>query len=489
MDNRSKPRRAKTNGIFARIDLPLLVCYILLIIIGWIAVCGASYGFDVAALFSLSSRPVMQLIWWGMSVVLILFILLIDKDFFPTFAPIIYIAFILLLLVTLGVARDIKGSRSWLEIGRFSLQPAEFTKVATALMLAYMGSTYKFRFDSLKGYAEVFAIVLLPMIIIILQKETGSALVYTAFFVALYREGFSGYFLSIAFLMIFLFVAVLSLNGVMWGATRADVWLVASVTLLAALRMLFLLQKRHRKDFIRLLYVIPAAYLLTLVLSFLMPFDWSYTALFLLVLFIGYLLFLAIRYASQRYLWTALFAGAVLLYSLSVGQVYNHVLQPHQQQRIAVALGLKQDIRGAGYNVNQAKIAIGSGGLTGKGFLKGTQTKLNYVPEQDTDFIFCTIAEEWGFLGASFLLLVYFALIVRLVYVAERQPTAFARIYGYCVAAVILFHVAINVGMVTGLVPVIGIPLPFISYGGSSLWSFTIMLFIFLRLDSVGKSR
>lgn len=484
MDRLSKPRLTSGGTIFSRIDRWLAACYFALIIIGWIAICGASYSFDIAALFSLDSRPIMQLIWWGMSLLLILFILLLDKDFFPTFAPILYIAFILLLLVTLFVARDIKGSRSWLEIGSLRLQPAEFAKVATALMLAYVVSRYNFHFHSFRSYAEVFGIVLLPVGLIILQKETGSALVYAAFFIALYREGFSGYFLSIASLMIFLFVAVLTLNGVEWGVTRADLWLVATTTLLAAIRMLFLLQKRYVKDFARSLYVIPAAYLLTLIISLFIPFDWSYTAILLLAVFIIYVLFLAIRYASQRYLWTVLFSVGVILYSLSVNQVYNHVLQPHQQQRIAVSLGLKQDIRGVGYNVNQAKIAIGSGGWTGKGFLKGTQTKLNYVPEQDTDFIFCTIGEEWGFIGASLLLLVYLVLILRLIYLAERQSSAFARIYGYCVAAVFLFHVAINVGMVIGLIPVIGIPLPFISYGGSSLWAFTIMLFIFIRLDA-----
>lgn len=484
MDRLSKPHLTSGGTIFSRIDRWLAACYFALIIIGWVAICGASYSFDIGALFSLDSRPIMQLIWWGMSLLLILFILLLDKDFFPTFAPILYIAFILLLLVTLFVARDIKGSRSWLEIGSLRLQPAEFAKVATALMLAYVVSRYNFHFHSFRSYAEVFGIVLLPVVLIILQKETGSALVYAAFFIALYREGFSGYFLSIASLMIFLFVAVLTLNGVQWGATRADLWLVATTTLLAAIRMLFLLQRRYVKDFARSLYVIPAAYLLTIIISLFIPFDWSYTAIFLLAVFIIYVLFLAIRYASQRYLWTVLFSVGVILYSLSVNQVYNHVLQPHQQQRIAVSLGLKQDIRGVGYNVNQAKIAIGSGGWTGKGFLKGTQTKLNYVPEQDTDFIFCTIGEEWGFIGASLLLLVYLVLILRLIYLAERQSSAFARIYGYCVAAVFLFHVAINVGMVIGIIPVIGIPLPFISYGGSSLWAFTIMLFIFIRLDA-----
>ena len=329
--------------------------------------------------------------------------------------------------------------------------------------------------------------MLLPMMLIFLQKEAGSALVYTALFLALYREGLSGIFLGLAFISVVLFVMALSLADTMWGATNAAYWAIATVITFCMCIALLLSPKSRSRLFSWGLVGYAGVYLLALLFNHFFPFDISFVAIGILALLIGYCLWMAVKRFARRYLLTALLGIGCVLYSLSVSFVFDNVLQPHQRGRIAVALGLKEDLKGMGYNVNQAKIAIGSGGLTGKGFLQGTQTKLSYVPEQDTDFIFCTVGEEHGFLGSTALLLFYLLLILRFFYLAERQVNAFGRVYGYCVGSIFLFHLAVNVGMVLGLVPVIGIPLPFFSYGGSSLWGFTILLFIFVRIDADRK--
>ncbi|MDY3101536.1 MAG: rod shape-determining protein RodA [Porphyromonas sp.] len=473
--------------LFRRIDWILVGLYFLLIVTGWFSICGASFSLETASLFESGSRPAMQLVWMGLSGVLILLILLSDVGWFETFAPIFYILMMGLLFVTIFIAPDIKGSHSWLVLGSMRLQPAEFAKIATSLMLASALNRYKFKLNSFRAYAEVFVIVLLPMMLIFLQKEAGSALVYTALFLALYREGLSGIFLGLAFIAVVLFVMALSLADVFWGATQADYWALSMVITVAIFIALALNPKRNSRLFSWGIGGYIGVYASALLVNYFFPFDLSYIAIIILVALIVYCLWIAVKLFARHYLITALFAVGCVVYSLSVSFVFENVLQPHQRGRIAVALGLKEDLKGMGYNVNQAKIAIGSGGLTGKGFLKGTQTKLSYVPEQDTDFIFCTVGEEHGFIGSTALLLIYLALILRFFYLAERQVNAFGRVYGYCVGSIFLFHLAVNVGMVLGIVPVIGIPLPFFSYGGSSLWGFTILLFIFVRIDADRK--
>ncbi len=473
--------------LFRRIDWILVGLYFLLIVTGWFSICGASFSLETASLFESGSRPAMQLVWMGLSGVLILLILLSDVGWFETFAPIFYILMMGLLFVTIFIAPDIKGSHSWLVLGSMRLQPAEFAKIATSLMLASALNRYKFKLNSFRAYAEVFVIVLLPMMLIFLQKEAGSALVYTALFLALYREGLSGIFLGLAFIAVVLFVMALSLADVFWGATQADYWALSTVITVAIFIALALNPKRNSRHFSWGIGGYIGVYASALLVNYFFPFDLSYIAIIILVALIVYCLWIAVKLFARHYLITALFAVGCVVYSLSVSFVFENVLQPHQRGRIAVALGLKEDLKGMGYNVNQAKIAIGSGGLTGKGFLKGTQTKLSYVPEQDTDFIFCTVGEEHGFIGSTALLLIYLALILRFFYLAERQVNAFGRVYGYCVGSIFLFHLAVNVGMVLGIVPVIGIPLPFFSYGGSSLWGFTILLFIFVRIDADRK--
>lgn len=473
--------------LFRRIDWILVGLYFLLIVTGWFSICGASFSLETASLFESGSRPAMQLVWMGLSGVLILLILLSDVGWFETFAPIFYILMMGLLFVTIFIAPDIKGSHSWLVLGSMRLQPAEFAKIATSLMLASALNRYKFKLNSFRAYAEVFVIVLLPMMLIFLQKEAGSALVYTALFLALYREGLSGIFLGLAFIAVVLFVMALSLADVFWGATQADYWALSTVITVAIFIALALNPKRNSRLFSWGIGGYIGVYASALLVNYFFPFDLSYIAIIILVALIVYCLWIAVKLFARHYLITALFAVGCVVYSLSVSFVFENVLQPHQRGRIVVALGLKEDLKGMGYNVNQAKIAIGSGGLTGKGFLKGTQTKLSYVPEQDTDFIFCTVGEEHGFIGSTALLLIYLALILRFFYLAERQVNAFGRVYGYCVGSIFLFHLAVNVGMVLGIVPVIGIPLPFFSYGGSSLWGFTILLFIFVRIDADRK--
>ena len=326
------------------------------------------------------------------------------------------------------------------------------------------------------------------MICILLQRETGSALVYFAFFLMLYREGMSGYILLIGVCAVLFFVTGMKYADVFVGETALGQFIVACLIGLITMALVWI----ERKD--RLALKLMAGATVTVfgigyVVSLFQPVNFAWLSIGLVLLFVGYLLYLSFHHWVWHYVLIALFAIGSLGFLFSVDYVFNDILEPHQQVRIKVSLGLEDDPSGAGYNVNQSKIAIGSGGLTGKGFLNGTQTKLKYVPEQDTDFIFCTVGEEQGFVGAAGVLLLFGLFILRLITLAERQDNVFGRVYGYSVASIFFFHLAINVGMVTGLTPVIGIPLPFFSYGGSSLWGFTTLLFIFLRLDASRKER
>ena len=480
----SKQRRS---NLLMRLDWPLIILYLLMVAGGWLAICGATYDFTPGHLLEMGGRPMQQLIWISLALVLGGVVLLIDEDLFESGAPYLYIGFILLLIVTAVVAPDIKGSRSWLVMGPIRVQPAEFAKLGTALMLAYWLNRPEFKLTTLRGYLEVFAIILLPMAIIILQSETGSALVFCAFFLALYREGLSGAFLLLASLAVTLFVVALMLADVSWGATDASRLLICSIISVATILYLSSIVRWKPRER-RILWIVSVVYFVGMYVSLRwLPIDYSYVALALMSCIILFCFVRALLHYSRSYLLVGIASLGLLAFSLSVEYVYNDILAPHQQMRIAVSLGIEQDPRGAGYNVDQAKIAIGSGGLMGKGFLQGTQTKLKYVPEQDTDFIFCTIGEEQGFAGSVGLLLLFLTMILRIMWRAEQHPSTFGRVYGYCLACVFIFHLMVNVGMVLGLVPVIGIPLPFFSYGGSSLWGFSLMLALFLKIDASGK--
>jgi rod shape determining protein RodA len=408
-------------SIFENVDWLLVGLYLVFVLMGWLNIYAAVYNDEHSSIFDMTQNYGRQLLWIGTSLVLALAILVIDGKFFAAFSYPIYFTVLGILLVVLVIARDVQGARSWIEIGSFKLQPSEFAKFATNMALAKYLSTLNIRLEDLKTKLTAAVIILIPTALILLQNDTGSAMVFAAFIFVLYREGLSQNFLIFGFFAGVLFVLALMVsNYILLG-------IIISLGLLA-----YLLMRKTRKNLMVILII------------------------------------------------TATASGVVF----SVDYAYNKILQAHQRERIEILLGKKSDPKGAGYNVNQSLIAIGSGGLTGKGYLQGTQTKYDFVPEQSTDFIFCTVGEEWGFIGTTTVLLLFLALLYRVIFVAERQRSQYSRVYAYGVASIIFFHLMINVGMAIGLAPVIGIPLPFFSYGGSSLWSFTVLLFILIKLDS-----
>ena len=472
-----------------RVDWWTVMFYLLFVVAGWLNIYAASFDLENAvSLFDLSGRAGMQLIWIGTSVLLVFAIIKIEPGFFDTFALLFYGIGIALLIVTYFVAPDIKGSRSWLVLGPVSVQPAEFMKFVIALALAKVLSIHGFKLMESKNLLIVSAIILVPTIIVIFQSETGTALVYLGFIIMLYREGLPGGFIFTGLAMIVYFVVGLKFSEEEIGIfSRGEVYTLAIILVFTA-GMVWSYVKRKRVIQI-ILGIIGIIYLVSYIVSLTgwMDVDYGFSGILALGLVTLYLLFLALRFWKRIYLMMAIFAIGSFVFLESVEYVFNDVLQPHQQMRIKVTLGMEEDLLGSGYHIGQSKIAIGSGAFTGKGYLNGTQTKLKYVPEQDTDFIFCTIGEEQGFIGASAVLIMFLLFIFRLLVLAERQTSTFGRVYGYGVASIFIFHLIVNIGMVLGLTPVIGIPLPFFSYGGSSLWGFTILLFVFLRIDKSRK--
>ena len=473
-------------GVLRSIDWITIVIYLALLVFGWVSVCGASYTYGDTDIFNLSSRSGMQIIWIGTSIFIGLVLLLLDDRFYDTFSYVTYAALLLLLFATIFNPHEIKGSRSWLVLGPLRLQPAEFAKFATALAVAKLMSTYGYDIHKWKHFAAACVIIFTPMLFIVAQKETGSALVYLAFFLMFYREGMPGSILFTAVALVLYFVIGIKFEDVLlWeGHTSVGKFVVLLAVQIFTSLMIYSNTGNVQQMKTALYYCLGGTVLALLFSTFVIPFDVVWVQLVLCGLLIGYVLFLWMSSRMLTYGYILAFAIGSIVFFYSADYVLGNVLQEHQRTRIEVLLGLKEDLAGAGYNVHQSEIAIGSGGLQGKGFLNGTQTKLKYVPEQDTDFIFCTVGEEEGFIGSATVLLLFLALILRLIKLAERQPFRFGRVYGYCVLSIFLFHVFINVGMVLGLTPVIGIPLPFFSYGGSSLWGFTFLLFIFLRIDA-----
>jgi rod shape determining protein RodA len=409
------------NNVFNNIDWTLVIIYLVLVLMGWLNIYAAVYNEDHKSIFDLSQSYGKQMLWISTSLFIGLVILLTDARFFSTFAYLIYGITILSLIAVLLVGSEVSGSKSWFEIGGFRLQPAEFAKFATNLAIARFFSGQHINVRDFKTRVIPLILLGIPGLLILLQNDTGSALVYSSFILVLYRMGMSGNLLLAGAL-----VVLVALSTLMVG----HIYVSGLLVILAGL--LFAFMKRNRRNIINLMA--------------------------LLALGIGF--------------------------TFSVEYVVENFLEEHQKTRINVLLGKELDLKGAGYNVNQSKIAIGSGGFLGKGYLNGTQTKYNFVPEQSTDFIFCTVGEEWGFVGSLVIIVLFLYFLTRIVNLAERQRSDFSRIYGYGVAAILFFHFMINIGMTIGLVPVIGIPLPFFSYGGSSLWAFTILLFIFIKQDA-----
>ena len=473
-------------GVLRSLDWWTIGIYLALLTFGWVSVCGASYTYGDTEIFSLASRSGMQIVWIGTSICLGFVLLMMDDRFYDTFAYVIYGLLVLLLFATIFNPHSIKGSRSWIVMGPLRLQPAEFAKFATALAIAKFMSAYGFTIQNWKHFAGACGIIFLPMLCIVGQRETGSALVYLSFFLMFYREGMPGSFLFTGLAMVIYFVVGIKYENVfLWDTpTSVGKFVVLLLVQIFTSAMVWVYSGDKERTRLLLTYVLVLTGLALLFSEFVIPFDVVWIQLVLSACMIGYLIYNAMNTRFSNYLYIAMFALGSIAFFYSADYVLNDVMQPHQRVRINVLLGLDEDLAGAGYNVHQSEIAIGSGGLQGKGFLNGTQTKLKFVPEQDTDFIFCTVGEEEGFLGSASVLVLFLFLILRLMYLAERQPFKFGRVYGYCVAGIFLFHLFINVGMVLGLTPVIGIPLPFFSYGGSSLWGFTLLLFIFLRIDA-----
>lgn len=477
-------------SVFRSIDWVTVMLYLVLVAAGAVSIYAASYDFDNANLFDLNEFSGKQILWIGLSLVVGAVILIVDYRIYKIYAYPIYIGVLFVLLVTIFVAPNVKGSHSWLVFGPVSLQPAEFGKFATALALAKLFDSYNFVLNArISNYFRALIIIFLPIILILLQNETGSALVYVSFIFVLYREGMSGMVLfSVLCAITFFVVAMKFAEPLVLGIPMGEFTVFLLILLIFSLMLLF-----YCRDIIIARNVIcgfVGSGIVVAILS-LCGVEVPGTVFFLTILGLAivYTSVAMFRHRISKFVITISFAITSVLFLFSVSYVFGNILEPHQQQRIKVALGIEENLQGSGYNVNQSKIAIGSGGVTGKGFLNGTQTKLKFVPEQHTDFIFCTIGEEEGFVGTTLVLALYLTLILRLIHIAERQRSPFERVYAYCVVSILIFHLAINVGMVIGLCPVIGIPLPFFSYGGSSLWGFTILLFILLRLDASRKER
>ena len=412
---------ATRNNIVGKIDWWLLLIYLTLVIIGVTTIYAAAYNESHPNIFDMSQHYGKQALFLGVSIFVGFIVMLIDAKLFNTLAYVIYGLSILSLLFVLVAGSTIAGSKSWIQVGGFSFQPSEFAKFGTALAVAHYLGRINTDFSKFKTQMIAYAMVLFPMMLVLLQGDAGSALVFLVFILVFYREGMSGNILLIGFAAVVLF-------------------------------------------------------LLTLCIS-----KW-YVLIGLAVIFIVLMFFIE---RSKKNIWKMIAVFAVsVMFVFSVDFFFYNVLKQHQRTRINIILGIEKDTRGVGYNLHQSKTAIGSGGFAGKGYMQGTMTKYNFVPEQHTDFIFCTIGEEFGWLGSLVLLSLYLALLIRIIMLAERQRSPFSRIYGYAIASIIFFHLMVNIGMTIGLMPVIGIPLPFLSYGGSSLLMFSLMFFVFLKQDA-----
>ena len=489
----------RSRGLGKTIDWSLVICWLIMILIGWVNIYASVHSSEPSSIFDWSSRSGKQFVWMASALVIALIILFaIPPRFYEGFSVFIYIFVIGLLVSVIFLGIEVKGSRSWFEFGPIRFQPAEISKIATSMLLATYMSQLGYRIGRMKDFIITALIILVPMGIIIMQSETGSALVYVGFIFMLYREGLSGWLIFMIGMAILTFILTLTASPytailVLLSVASLCLCLYSGnfswwVFLCVPLIVLFAFLPQLMQMLVA--NVVDAETLAAIAggtegvdKPFIMKIEPLHILLGTTAISLPFVAFQAFR---ERNTFThlsiiSLLAGIVLVFSTNF--LFNDILQDHQRKRIEVLLGIKEDPTGVGYNVNQSMIAIGSGGLSGKGYLNGTQTTYGFVPEQSTDFIFCTIGEEWGFVGSAFVILLYVFLIWRIIIDAERSREGFTRIYGYCVACCIFMHLFINIGMTIGLMPVIGIPLPFISYGGSSLWGFTAMLFIFIALD------
>jgi rod shape determining protein RodA len=446
-----------------------------MIVMGWFNIYAAVYNDERREILDFTQRYGKQFIWILAAIVLAVFIMIIDSRFYLFFAWFIYAITMLFLILVLFLGKDINGARSWIEFGPVSLQPSEFAKFGTALALASFLNNRSNDLTKLNVISPAIAIILFPALLTAIQPDLGSTIVFFSFFIVLFREGMSPFIFVSGLLMVLLFFLTLLLNNV-----------YLEIALIALAFLLVWFSTRKWKLLLTgmgiMLFIGGILYMLNYFVIKSLG-DETILVITLLLSGIAYAYYFYTKKAITIFVIYLFLAGSVL-YINSVDFAYNHVLKSHQRERIEIVLGFKTDTHGTGYNVNQSIISVGSGGLKGKGYLQGTQTKFKFVPAQSTDFIFCTVGEEWGFLGSLVVIGLYVFLLIRLIMLAERQRSNFSRIYGYSVASILFTHFFINIGMAIGLVPVIGIPLPFFSYGGSSLWGFTLLLFIFLKLDA-----
>lgn len=466
--------RTPSNRGVKNIDWFTIVIYTLLVAFGWLNVYAANTEPDTPFVLDLSKEYTKQLIWIVISLLTIGVVLIVDSKFYVEFAYIFYAFSVFLLIIVIFVGVEVNAARSWFQIGSMRFQPMELAKVSTALAIARIMSRFQFSLIKTSDLFQLIALWATPMVVIVLQNDTGSALVFLAFLIVFFREGMSPYIIFFGLIAIAVFIATM---------------LISNELILAILfgsALVHLLYKKVRKEtFITLLVTAIVFAITEMIVRATAEEGNLFFSLLIGVLFGSlYLVFVALSRRIKFVFISLLLLWGSIGFAYSTDHIFEKVLSDYQRSRILVMLGLKDDPLGAGYNVNQSKIAIGSGGFSGKGFLQGTQTKFNFVPEQSTDFIFCTVGEEWGFLGSTAVIILFTILLLRIVILSEQQHSAFSRIYGYSVASIFFLHMVINIGMTIGLAPVIGIPLPFFSYGGSSLWGFSILLFIFLKLDT-----
>jgi rod shape determining protein RodA len=465
----------KRNSLWANIDWFIVSLFLILMLLGWINIYASVYNLEHQSILDTTQRYGKQLIWIGAALVIAFVILIVESNFYVFFSYIIYGFIVLLLILVLFLGNEINGQKAWFMFGPFGFQPSEFCKFATGLALANYMNIHGFKLQKFKSLLIISAIILGPAVLILLQNDTGSALVYFSFVLVLYREGLSGVVLFFGSLMIVLFILALIITN-----------LALSIVLLAVALIAFFAVNSKFKQYFKIPVIYFSFILLFFIINLIIGSVYKISDVITLGSVLGTIVILGYSYRKKltNYVTISLIFLGSLFFTVSVDYAFNNILGDHQQARINELLGIESDPLGAGYNVNQSKIAIGSGGMWGKGFLQGTQTKFNFVPEQSTDFIFCTVGEEWGFAGSLVVIGLFMLFFIRLVWLAERQRSGFSRIYGYSVAVILFFHFFVNIGMTIGIMPVIGIPLPFFSYGGSSLWSFTILLFIFIRLDA-----
>lgn len=467
----------QNRGIYNQgVDWVTVLLYALLVIFGWCNLYAANFNPETKVFFSADAEYFKQLVWVVITIGLAGVIMMADSKMFVEFAPILYIVSLVILALTLVIGKEVNGAKAWLGFGPVQFQPVEFAKISTALLVSRIMSRYGFKF-TIRNYVQLFTILLIPILFVLLQNDTGSALIFMVLILPMFREGLTGHILCLGAISIVCAIATL----------LSDAWIVMVIVYALAVfaGIVYLNHIQNKKSaFIALLIaiIIPGVVALTL---YLMGKEIQYELLVLAgaVSISIYFLIVAISKRVKYLLPILMYMWTGLIVSFGTDYAFENILIEHQRTRINVLFGIEEDLLGAGYNVHQSLIAIGSGGLTGKGFLEGTQTKLDFVPKQSTDFIFCTVGEEWGFLGCTFLIGLYIAFFLRLMQLAEKQHSVFSRVYGYCIVCIFFFHFAVNICMTIGLMPVIGIPLPFFSYGGSSFLGFSLMLFLFLRLD------